>query len=103
MPKKHKNYIPQKRFRQHDTVGKLEFVNVVYLEREAVWDPEKEAYVDQVYATCTCDKWRSSPEANTIQKVALEAKEHVNNGPCRLRQHNYEEAHPLDDLIGDQQ
>lgn len=81
MVKKHKGYKPQRRGRLKKTTGKLEFVDVVYMEKETVDGTQR------VYATCTCGKWRSSPEASTIQKVAIEAKAHVDSGPCRLRQH----------------
>jgi len=85
MAKKHnkKWYRPQKRERLRETVGKLEFVDVVYMAKE-----RDEDGVEQVYATCTCDQWRSSPEATTIQKVALEAKAHVQAGPCVFRPHS---------------
>jgi hypothetical protein len=79
-----KNKKPQVRKRQKPTTGQLKFQDVVYLEREKVDG------VVQVYATCTCDKWRSSPEATTITKAALEAKQHVldSGGDCLFRQHD---------------
>lgn len=81
-----KNKKPQVRKRQKPTVGQLEFTNVVYMERELV-----DGKV-QIFGTCTCKKWRSSPEATTITKVGLEAKQHVidSDGKCALRSHPVE-------------
>ena len=82
-----KNRKPQTRKRQKPTTGQLEFLDVVYLDR--VRDAEG---TEQVVAVCTCDKFRSSVEATTITKVAMEAKAHVeaSNGKCRLRPHDEE-------------
>lgn len=79
---------PQIRKRQKPTTGKLEFQDVVYLEREHKLVEGKVTTV--VYATCTCDKWRSSPEATTITKCGLEAKQHVieSEGKCKFRKHD---------------
>lgn len=87
MAKKSRNYKPQKRTRLKPTTGQLEFRDVVYLDK--IKDAEG---VEQVVAFCTCDKWKSSDEATTITKVALEAKAHVDasNGKCRLRPHDAE-------------
>lgn len=84
--KKYKNYVPQQRKKLKKTVGQLEIVDVVYMSKEVDDDG-----VTQIFAACTCEKWRSSPEATTITKVALEAKEHVQNGPCMFRQHQPDE------------
>ena len=83
MPKKNRK--PQIRKRQKPTTGRVEFTDVVYLERE-----KDENGKEQVFAVCTCNKWRSSPEATTITKVGLEAKKHVDesDGKCRLRNHS---------------
>jgi hypothetical protein len=81
---------PQLRRNTKPTTGQREFINVVYMEKENVFDPETEETKKQIYATCTCEKWRSSPEATTINKVAMEAKAHVeaSEGKCQLRQHD---------------
>ena len=80
MAKKHKK--AQVRKRTKATVGKREFQDVVYLEKEM-----DENGVVQIVGMCTCDKWHSSKEATTITKVALEAKKHVESGPCTFRPH----------------
>lgn len=85
----------QSRKRIKPTTGQREFVNVVYMEKETVFDAETEETKKQIYATCTCGEWRTSSEATTINKVAMEAKAHVeaSEGKCRLRQHDpYEPA-----------
>lgn len=92
MAKKHKKYVPQKRFPQKETTGHRKFVDVVYMDKEIVDG------VENIYATCTCDKWRSSRDANTITKVAIEAKKHVLAGKCEFRPHDPEEVHPLDQI-----
>lgn len=74
------------RTRQKKTVGRLKFTDVVYLEKEKIDGKE------QIFATCTCNQWRSSAEATTILKVANEAKAHVDSGPCELRSHTVEEG-----------
>lgn len=98
MPKKHKNYKPQKRSRLKITTGQLVSYDTVYMDRESYFDVEKNEKTIRVYGLCTCGKWRTSEEATTIQKVANEAKAHVENSPgCRLRQHDViQEQHPLD-------
>ena len=97
MAKKHnkKWYKPQRRDRLKETVGKLEFVDVVYMEKEVDEDGKT-----QIFATCTCGDWRSSPEATTIQKVAMEAKAHVQAGPCVFRPHSPDQ-NPYINGIGD--
>lgn len=98
--KKHKNYKPQKRRKLKITTGKLISVDMVYMDREKIEDPETGEKKEMVYATCTCGKWRSSNEATTIQKVALEAKAHVESGSgCIFRPHEAEpEEHPLEQM-----
>lgn len=99
LKKKHRFRKPQIRIRQKETVGRLELVDVVYMDKEV--DDEG---TTQIFAACTCGDWRSSPEATTIAKVAMEAKAHVEAGPCMFRQHvpgenPYEGANMAEDEI----
>lgn len=93
MGKKHFWRKSQVRRRLKPTTGKIEFTNVVYMEKEDV-DGRK-----QVYGTCTCG-WRTTSEASTIQKVGMEAKAHVeaSEGKCKLRQHVLDEPTTPDPL-----
>lgn len=84
MAKKHKGYKAQVRKKQKETVGHIELVevDVIYMDREKDEDGEQ-----QVFASCTCGNWRTSPEAKTFGKIGTEAKQHVEETGHQLRQH----------------
>lgn len=82
MGKKHKFWRPQVRRRQKTTIGKLKFVDVIYLEKEKGPDGE-----ENMVAVCSCGRWRSSEEATTFAKIGFEAKIHVEETGHQLRQH----------------
>lgn len=82
MAKKHKNWKPQARKNTKPTSGKLEFVDVIYIEKERQSDG-----TENIYAICTCNEWRSSPEADTFLKIGKEAKAHVQETGHQLRSH----------------
>lgn len=72
---------PQRRNRTKETVGKLTFVDVVYMERGLADNKAT------LRAVCTCDEWRSSDGALTIKAIAEEAKIHVLNTGHQFRKH----------------
>lgn len=88
-----RNKKPQTRHRQKKTTGQLEFTDVVYIEKEKI-DGK-----DNMYATCTCGKWRSSPEAKTFTAIGREAKAHVVESGHRFRHHEVEPEDNSDDPL----
>jgi hypothetical protein len=89
---RNKNRKQRKRLKK--TTGELQFVDVIYMQRERDENGDM-----QLVAVCTCEKWHSSPEATTIMKVAMEAKAHAESGPCILRPHNPEDVLPYKDVV----
>ena len=86
--KKDKNYKPQNRRNTKPTTGYHTLVDVIYMEKEpdgVIGENGKEG--ERVFASCTCKEWRSSAEATTITKVALEAKAHAEETGHQLRRH----------------
>lgn len=76
-----KNRKPQIRRRTKETTGKAQFVDVIYVHQEEIDG------VANMYTTCTCGQWRSSPEAKTFSELGREAKQHVLDTGHQLRKH----------------
>lgn len=80
---------PQIRKRIKPTTGKLELVDVIYIDKERTPDPDNpKRKKEHFFGTCTCKQWRSSKEATTLKKIGEEAKQHVEESGHQLRKHD---------------
>ena len=87
MAKKHKGYKPQQRKRLKPTVGQLQLVDVIYMDRERDEDGKW-----QVFSACSCGTWRSEKGLTSIQKVAMAGKAHAEETGHQLRFHSNEKS-----------